>query len=133
LATATTVFIIAASYSQIIELFPSGGGGYLVASKLLGPRAGVVSGCALVVDYVLTIAISIASGVDAIFQFPALGVPAGEAASELSKRSTGRTLYILDEPTTGLHMADVELLLGTFRKLLLQGHSLIVIEHNLDV
>src|SRR6267142_2160428 len=44
LATAVTVFVISASYSQIIELFPSGGGGYLVASKLLGSRAGVVSG-----------------------------------------------------------------------------------------
>ena len=69
LATAITVFVISASYSQIIELFPSGGGGYLVASKLLGARAGVVSGSALVVDYVLTIAISIASGADAIFSF----------------------------------------------------------------
>src|SRR5262245_32713705 len=49
LATAVTVFVISASYSQIIELFPTGGGGYLVASKLLGPRAGLISGCALVV------------------------------------------------------------------------------------
>ncbi len=69
LATAITVFVISASYSQIIELFPTGGGGYLVASKLLGPRAGLVSGCALIVDYVLTIAISIASGADSIFSF----------------------------------------------------------------
>jgi len=69
IATATTVFIISASYSQIIELFPTGGGGYLVATKLLGPLPGVVSGCALVFDYVLTIAISIASGADAIFSF----------------------------------------------------------------
>ncbi|HXQ22250.1 MAG TPA: APC family permease [Candidatus Acidoferrales bacterium] len=69
LATAITVLVISASYSQIIELFPTGGGGYLVASKLLGPRAGVVSGSALVVDYVLTVAISIASGADAIFSF----------------------------------------------------------------
>ncbi len=69
LATALTVLIISVSYSQIIELFPTGGGGYLVASKLLGARAGLVSGCALVVDYVLTIAISIASGADAIFSF----------------------------------------------------------------
>ena len=69
LATAVTVFVISASYSQIIELFPTGGGGYLVASKLLGPRAGLISGSALVVDYVLTIAISIASGADAIFSF----------------------------------------------------------------
>ncbi len=67
--TALTVFIISASYSQTIELFPTGGGGYLVATKLLGPYRGLVSGCALVVDYVLTISISIASGADAIFSF----------------------------------------------------------------
>src|SRR3989442_14218798 len=67
--TALTVFVISASYSQIIELFPSGGGGYLVASHLLGPRVGLVSGCALLVDYVLTISISIASGADALFSF----------------------------------------------------------------
>jgi len=66
---ATTVLVISASYSQIIELFPTGGGGYLVASKLLGRVAGVVSGCALIIDYVLTIAISMASGVDAFFSF----------------------------------------------------------------
>jgi len=64
-----TVFLISASYSQIIELFPSGGGGYLVATRLLGPTPGVISGAALVVDYTLTIAISIASGCDAIFSF----------------------------------------------------------------
>jgi len=69
LATALTVFIISYGYSRIIEHFPSGGGGYLVASKLLGPRAGVVSGAALLVDYILTITISIASGADAIFSF----------------------------------------------------------------
>src|SRR5688572_14506607 len=66
---AVTVFVISASYSQIIELFPTGGGGYLVATKLLGARAGLVSGSALVVDYMLTITISIASGADAIFSF----------------------------------------------------------------
>ncbi|HEV2169722.1 MAG TPA: hypothetical protein VGR40_02180, partial [Candidatus Binatus sp.] len=59
---ALTVFIISASYSQTIDLFPTGGGGYLVATKLLGKYFGLVSGSALVVDYVLTIAISIASG-----------------------------------------------------------------------
>jgi len=69
LATAVTIFLICASYSQIIEIFPSGGGGYLVASKLLSPAVGVFSGCALIVDYVFTIAISIASGVDAVFSF----------------------------------------------------------------
>jgi len=69
LATVVTIFIISVSYSQIIELFPGGGGGYLVASKLLSPTAGMVSGCALLVDYVLTITLSIASGADAIFSF----------------------------------------------------------------
>src|SRR5580693_9866858 len=53
LATAVTVFIISASYNQIIEYFPNGGGGYVVASKLLSPVAGVFSGCALLVDYIL--------------------------------------------------------------------------------
>lgn len=67
--TAITIFVISASYSQIIECFPTGGGGYLVASKLLSPTIGMVSGCALLIDYVLTIAISIASGTDAIFSF----------------------------------------------------------------
>ena len=62
-----TIFIISGSYAQIIEAFPSGGGGYIVASKLLGERAGVVSGSALVIDYILTITISIAAGADAIF------------------------------------------------------------------
>ena len=69
LGTVLTIVIISMSYSQIIELFPSGGGGYLVASKLLSPSAGMVSGCALLIDYVLTITLSIASGADAIFSF----------------------------------------------------------------
>jgi amino acid transporter len=64
-----TVFVISASYNQIIELFPTGGGGYLVATKLLGPKIGLVSGGALIVDYMLTITISVASGADAIFSF----------------------------------------------------------------
>jgi amino acid transporter len=67
LGTALTVFIISYAYSRIIEHFPSGGGGYVVATKLLGPKFGVVSGGALLVDYVLTITTSIASGGDAIF------------------------------------------------------------------
>jgi len=73
LATAATVFIISNGYNHIIEQFPSGGGGYIVASKLLSPRTGVVSGAALLVDYVLTITISIASGADAIFSFLPIG------------------------------------------------------------
>src|SRR5207249_3105023 len=66
-AIALTVFIISYAYSRIIEHFPSGGGGYVVATKLLGNRWGVLSGAALLVDYVLTITISIASGADAVF------------------------------------------------------------------
>jgi amino acid transporter len=67
LATAFTVMIISAAYSRVIEHFPFGGGGYVVATRLLGPRLGVVSGCALLVDYVLTISVSIAAGGDALF------------------------------------------------------------------
>ncbi len=66
IASAVTILVISASYSQIVELFPTGGGGYLVASKLLSPGLGMLSGCALLIDYVLTIAVSIASGTDAI-------------------------------------------------------------------
>jgi len=69
IATAITVFIISYAYTQVIELFPNGGGGYRVATRLLGPYAGLVSGCALIIDYVLTIAISVASGIDAMFSF----------------------------------------------------------------
>lgn len=68
-AMVATVFIISYGYTRIIEQFPSGGGGYLVASKVLGGPAGVVAGSALLVDYVLTITISIAAGADAIFSF----------------------------------------------------------------
>jgi amino acid transporter len=72
LASVVTIVAICASYSQIISLFPAGGGGYLVASKLLSPATGVVSGCALLIDYVLTVTISVASGADALFSlFPA--------------------------------------------------------------
>jgi len=66
---ATTVGLISAAYRRIIEEFPSGGGGYVVATKLLGERAGLVSGSALLVDYVLTITISIAAAGDALFSF----------------------------------------------------------------
>src|SRR5512139_1866252 len=69
IATAFTVFVISLAYNQVIELFPNGGGGYKVATRLVGPYAGLVAGAALIVDYVLTIAISVASGVDAIFSF----------------------------------------------------------------
>src|SRR5476651_584242 len=67
IATAVTVFVISLGYNQVIELFPSGGGGYKVASQLLGAPIGLVSGAALIVDYVLTITVSTASGMDAVF------------------------------------------------------------------
>lgn len=73
IATAVTVFIIALAYNQVIELFPTGGGGYRVASKLVGPYMGLIAGCALVLDYVLTVAISIAAGVDALASLLPLG------------------------------------------------------------
>ena len=69
LATAGTVIIISWGYSHIIEQFPNGGGGYMVATKLLGEKWGVISGNALLVDYVLTITTSIAAAGDALFSF----------------------------------------------------------------
>jgi len=67
IATAITVFVISIGYNQVIELFPSGGGGYKISSQLLGPYIGLISGAALLIDYSLTIAVSTASGMDAVF------------------------------------------------------------------
>jgi len=88
--TACTVFIIAVAYNQVIELFPNGGGGYKVASSLLGSHAGLVSGSALIVDYVLTIAISVASGVDALFSL----LPESYGAAKVGLE-VGLTLMLL--------------------------------------
>jgi hypothetical protein len=77
--TALTVFIISAGYRGIIQAFPHGGGGYVVATKLLGRPVGVVSGSALLVDYVLTITVSIAAAGDVIFSF----LPPGWAGVKL--------------------------------------------------
>jgi len=68
-ATALTVFIISYAYSRMIEYFPTGGGGYVVATHTLGEKAGVLSGSALLVDYMLTITVSIVACGDAIFSF----------------------------------------------------------------
>ena len=76
---AFTVAVIAASYIRIIERFPAGGGGYVVATKLLGPGAGLVSGSALLVDYVLTIAISLAACSESLFSL----LPSGFALAYL--------------------------------------------------
>lgn len=69
LGTAFTIIVVSAAYAQIIELFPTGGGGYLVASRLLNQYLGMLAGCALLIDYVMTIALSIAAGADAVFSF----------------------------------------------------------------
>jgi amino acid transporter len=69
IATAFTVFVISYAYSRIIEHFPHGGGGYIVATHTISERAGVISGCALLVDYMLTITVSLASCGDAFFSF----------------------------------------------------------------
>jgi amino acid transporter len=68
-ATALTVFIISYAYSRMIEYFPSGGGGYVVATHTLGEKAGVLSGSALLVDYMLTITVSIVACGEAVFSF----------------------------------------------------------------
>lgn len=69
LGSVFTIIIISSSYNQIISLFPHGGGGYLVGSKLISPTVGMISGSALIIDYILTITISVSSGADALFSF----------------------------------------------------------------
>ncbi len=84
IATAITVFVISLGYNQVIELFPSGGGGYKVATQLLGPHIGLVSGAALIVDYVLTIAVSAASAMDAFFSLLPISFLAYKLVAEVA-------------------------------------------------
>ena len=82
--TAVTIAVISIAYSNLIEHFPGGGGGYLVATKLLGRKAGVVSGCALLVDYVLTITVSIASACDQVWNFLPPGMARYKVGAEVA-------------------------------------------------
>ena len=129
-----TIFLISASYSYIIEMFPSGGGGYLVATKLLGTVPGIVSGCALVVDYVLTIAISVASGVEAIFSFLPpevagwklpLKLVSVAGLTTLNLRGVKESVLILTPIFLGFILSHVSLILfGIFTHGSAMGHIL---------
>jgi len=133
-AMVATIFLISASYSYIIELFPSGGGGYLVATKLLGTVPGIVSGTALVVDYVLTIAISVASGVEAIFSFlpPEMAVlklpfklMIVVGLTTLNLRGVKESVLILTPIFLGFILSHVSLILfGIFTHTGAMGHIL---------
>ena len=118
--TAVTVFVIAVAYNQVIELFPSGGGGYKVATRLLGAHAGLISGCALVVDYVLTIAISVASGVDALFSL----MPPSFALAKLGLE-VGLTLVLLYLNMRGMK-ESIKVLLPIFIGFVLTHTALIL-------
>jgi amino acid transporter len=107
--TALTVFIISYAYTRIIEHFPSGGGGYVVATKLLGSRFGVVSGSALLVDYMLTITVSIAAGGEAIFYL----IPRawfGKEAVDLVPENIGSWLDPVQRTKLVLEIAAIALL-----------------------
>ena len=119
LVMAATVTVISIAYRRVIEAFPTGGGGYVVATKILGERAGVVSGSALLVDYVLTITISIAAACDALFSF----LPAGWLPWKLS------TEVALIALLTILNLRGVResvLLLTPFFLLFLVTHAILI-------
>jgi hypothetical protein len=120
IATAATVFIIAVAYNQVIELFPSGGGGYKVATNLIGPYTGLVSGAALIVDYMLTIAISVASGVDAVFSF----LPVGAHAFKLVT-SIGMVVVLLVLNLRGMQ-ESIKVLLPIFLGFFI-SHALLIL------
>jgi len=89
--TTVTIFVISVAYSNLIQHFPGGGGGYLVATQLLGKNAGVVSGSALLVDYFLTISVSVAAGCDALWSF----LPAQYAGMKLGVEIVALLLLVL--------------------------------------
>lgn len=120
IATAFTVFIISHGYNQVIELFPSGGGGYKVASQLLGSHVGLVSGVALIIDYVLTIAVSTASAMDALFSMLPTHVLGYKLVSEvglimflllLNMRGMKESIKILMPVFLGFFVVHVTLIL----------------------
>jgi amino acid transporter len=95
-----SVAVIALAYSQMFELFPNGGGSYRVASQLLGPQFGLVSGAALLIDYVLAISVSLASGTDAMFSL----LPSGTQGDKLSVE-LALTALLIALNLRGLHVA----------------------------
>jgi amino acid transporter len=117
----TTVLVISAAYSRIIEEFPHGGGGYVVATKLLGPRAGVVSGSALLVDYVLTIAISIAAAGDALFSFLPLAWHVSKLPVEVALIAGLTALNLRGVRESVLALAPIFLLFLVTHALLIAG------------
>lgn len=110
LMTGLTVFIVSAAYRGIIEAFPHGGGGYLVATKLLGRAAGVTSGSALLVDYILTITVSIAAAGDAIFSFLPPGLAGAKMPLEILFILALTTLNLRGAKESAIALAPVFLL-----------------------
>jgi amino acid transporter len=95
-----SVVVIALAYSQMFELFPNGGGSYRVTSQLLGPQFGLVSGAALLIDYVLAISVSLASGTDAMFSVLSLNAQSYKLPVELAL-----TILLTGLNLRGLHVA----------------------------
>jgi amino acid transporter len=118
---AFTVLIISAAYTRIIEAFPHGGGGYVVATKLLGHRAGVVSGSALLVDYVLTITISIAAAGDALFSLLPIHSQAWKLPTEVGLIAVLTVLNLRGVKESVLVLTPVFLLFVVTHAILIMG------------
>lgn len=119
IATTITIFLISLSYSQIIELFPNGGGGYKAASSLLGTNWGMIAGAALIIDYVLTISVSTASGIDALFSLLPLHFAMYKVLTELgvililiilNLRGVKESIYILGPIFVGFMLTHIVLI-----------------------